>query len=165
MKNTVVLLMAFASLSACTPGWKAQQVPLTFLEKLSGVWMPKLEAEELRTKGNLESKCAEVLKDPEHPIINARSIEVSGEIFAYHPDTKNAPEYLMGSINADGVVTYTGKSAEATKDYKSITVAIDGDVLTMTYSRPDASDFKAVYLRSSETETRANLSAQKACKK
>lgn len=165
MKNTMVLLAAFVSLASCHAGWKTQQVPLTFLEKVSGVWMPKIEAEELRTKGNLESKCAQVLQDPEHPIINARYIDRGGNLFAYEPNAAGAPEYRLGVIRADGVVTYTGAAAEALKEYRSISVTIEGNTLTMTYARPDASDFKAVYLRSSEKETRANLEAQKACKK
>jgi|GEM_PF-3779229 len=163
MKKLLLLLFVTTALSSCKPGWKTQEVPLSFNEAISGVWMPKAEAEELRSKGTLESRCADILEKPNSPMMNTRLILENGDIFAYHPDTNTREEFRMGKIRSDGVLIYSGTFTEFATDYKSIRVAIAGDVLTMTYESDSATAFKAVYLRSSEKETNQNLAAQKAC--
>lgn len=165
MRILLLLLIAVAAFSSCKPGWKTQEVPLSFSESISGVWMPKSEAEELRSKGNLASKCADILEKSNSPMMNTRLILENGDIFAYHPDTNTREEFRMGKIHSDGVLVYSGTYTEFAKDYNVIKVTIDGDVLTMTYESDTAPALKAVYLRSSEKETNQNLAAQKACKK
>lgn len=126
------------------------------------LWLQERDALELRSTGNVQSLCSDLINSPETVIMNVRLIDENGDTYMYAPSVGIKPELKIGTALPGGKFVVSKDYVEKFNNAK-ITLTIKDDTLTFNFDFKDATA-KMPYLKSTELEVAEYYRAQDRCK-